>query len=96
MANDGAIYYVPVTFGSAALRKITLELPNNALWGGIQIGPADSIYAPETKGPKVVVVGDSFTEGSGATIYQQWWAGRWARCWVGTTLLSPVSALPAI
>jgi len=52
MANDGAIYYVPVTVGSAALRKITLELPSNALWGGTQIGLQDLFYAPDSRVPK--------------------------------------------
>jgi hypothetical protein len=70
--NDGSQYYVPVTFGSGAIRRISLEFSNAVSFGGIQINPTDSLWKPESRGPRVVVVGDSFTEGSGGTISQGW------------------------
>jgi lysophospholipase L1-like esterase len=78
MLNDGGVYYVPVTFGSAGLRRITLECSSNVRFGGIVIGPADSITASETRGPRVAVMGDSFTEGTGASASQAWWGRKMA------------------
>jgi GDSL-like Lipase/Acylhydrolase family len=77
-AADGSTYFVPVTFGSSALRRITLEFSAAAWWGGIQINPTDSLWKAAAKGPRVVVMGDSFTEGTGATIPQQWWSRKMA------------------
>jgi hypothetical protein len=67
-----------VTFAGAGLRRITLECSGNMHSGGIQIGPADSITAPETRGPRVAVIGDSFTEGTGASAGQAWWGRKMA------------------
>jgi len=60
-------YYYNVTFGSAAWRRIEIVVDQNFLFNGIWTGLADSVLPCAVRGPRVVYVGDSFAEGSGAT-----------------------------
>ena len=64
--NDGNSYYYYVDFGSVALRRIDI-LTYNAYVYGIYTQIGDSVMPAPMRGPKTVVVGDSFTGGSGST-----------------------------
>ncbi len=60
-------YYYNVTFATAAWRRVEIIGDQNLLFGGIWTGVADAIMPCAVRGPRVVYVGDSFCEGSGAT-----------------------------
>jgi lysophospholipase L1-like esterase len=66
-AGDGSFYRVLVTFPSRAPRNIRLEIEQGNLQS-VTVGPNDTL-SPSTipLAPKCVVVGDSFTEPTGAT-----------------------------
>lgn len=70
VANDGAGYYWSVTFGSAGRHRIELiaASPINAWFMGVYTASSDTIQPANIRGPRVIVVGDSFTEGSLATV----------------------------
>lgn len=63
IGNTGSVYYLPVTFASRANRVITVE-GQGIPWGGVATGPLDSITPAPVKRPRVVIVGDSYSEGS--------------------------------
>jgi lysophospholipase L1-like esterase len=66
--TNGAAYHTKVDFGSRAVRYIRLELLQGGGFGGLKVGPNDTVWKPSVPvGPKVVVIGDSFTEGTGST-----------------------------
>lgn len=65
MPNDGAFKFIPITFASKAVRRITLDWYNPA-FGGVVIGPTDTVYPAAVNRPKVLMIGDSFIEGSGS------------------------------
>ncbi|WP_211746436.1 SGNH/GDSL hydrolase family protein [Paenibacillus sp. Marseille-Q4541] len=59
---DGGVYLRLIEFGSVAVRGIRLEY-SNTVFGGIRIGPNDSIFPPTVAPrPRVIIFGDSFTE----------------------------------
>lgn len=60
-------YYYNVTFAAAGWHRIELVVDQNFLFNGIWTGAADSVMPCAVRGPRVVYVGDSFCEGSGAT-----------------------------
>jgi hypothetical protein len=62
----GSQYFLPVTFATRDIRRIDV-LMRGLIWGGVQTGPNDTIRRAETRGPRCIVLGDSFTEGTGAT-----------------------------
>lgn len=66
VTNTGSNYFQLITFGSAAVRKIRFRAWNIA-FGGVNIGATDQIWPSETRGPRVVILGDSFTGGTGST-----------------------------
>lgn len=69
--NDGNLYYVLVDFGSVNVRRIDL-LGQAVNLGGIYTEQVDSVSAAPRRGPRTVVLGDSFGEGTGnesATIF---------------------------
>lgn len=67
MPSDGAGYLVPWDFGSVAWRTIKLWITTNGQFAGVRIGPNDTVCKPFTpKGDRVLFLGDSFTEGTGA------------------------------
>jgi lysophospholipase L1-like esterase len=70
---DGKVYRRLVSFnGVRAQRLIRLEY-DNAYFGGVTIGPNDSLYFPYTvNGARAIILGDSFTEGTGA---DAWFTG---------------------
>lgn len=90
---------LPLTFASRAVRRITVEA-TIAPWGGVNVGPNDTIWKSETRGPRVIVIGDSITNGTGAAAggvtawprkFSQ--AMGWQDCWAsgigGTGYLNP-------
>jgi len=74
ISNTGSQNYQLITFGAAAIRKIRF-VGHNIPWGGIYTGPSDAVWATERIGPKVVVLGDSYTGGSNS-------AGNTVTSWV--------------
>ena len=72
IANNGSTYFLPITFATAAHRTIKLEF-FNLYFGGVVLGPTDAIGRAVTNRPKVLVIGDSFTEGSGSSYYVDGW-----------------------
>jgi lysophospholipase L1-like esterase len=63
----GSEYLIHVAFASRAVRKIRLELTSNSRFGGLNVGPNDTVWTPFTPAlPTAVMLGDSFTEGTGA------------------------------
>jgi lysophospholipase L1-like esterase len=66
--TNGHLFLVKVTFASRATRKIELQ-GYTTYFGGVRIGPNDSLWTPNTYiGPRVLLLGDSFVEGTGTTI----------------------------
>lgn len=65
-ANEAYLHHV--AFGSRAVRRIRIEALSGQHLGGVRVGPTDGIWTPNTPpGPRVIVAGDSWTEGTGAT-----------------------------
>jgi lysophospholipase L1-like esterase len=62
----GSTYFLPITFGSRAIRKISVET-SGFVFGGVTTGPNDTIEKAVTPAPRCIVIGDSFVEGTGAT-----------------------------
>lgn len=67
LANDGSFYFQPLTFATRAFRRISVEMSQSQKFAGFQVGPNDTVEKPAMRGPRTIVVGDSFTEGTGAT-----------------------------
>jgi lysophospholipase L1-like esterase len=68
LGNTGNLYYQKFTFPTRRQRIITIEGGNVFFFGGLKIGPNDSVYLPSAAPQqRVIIVGDSFTEGTGAT-----------------------------
>lgn len=66
--NAGNIGVIPLTFSSRGPRRITV---NTKRFWGVFIGPNDTIWRSSAPlGPKVIVLGDSFTEGTGSESYK--------------------------
>lgn len=64
--NTGSEYKHLIDFGSRALRRVRVEIVAAYLYG-IRIGPNDTLYPPgEALGSTCVIMGDSYTEGTGA------------------------------
>lgn len=62
----GTPYFMPITFATRDIRRIDV-LMRGLVWGGVNTGPNDTIRRAETRGPRCIILGDSFTEGTGAT-----------------------------
>ena len=62
-SNDGQFYWLKVVFSDARRRAVSLEGLGFA-FGGVVIGNDDHIFgSTRPKGPRCIVLGDSFTEG---------------------------------
>ena len=103
LVNDGSFYFLPITFATRAFRRISIEQGSSSKFSGFQIGPSDTIELPAMRGPRCIVVGDSFTEGTGATAgaASDWvrrfgeamgWDDVWASGVGGTGYLNPGTA----
>lgn len=64
--NTGTLKYFKVTFPSAALRRVDISC-FNAKIGALYVDQTDTV-TPSLNPRKVVVAGDSFTEGAGGSI----------------------------
>lgn len=72
--NDGSTYYLPVTFSTRRWRKIRVELSVQTIFGGVQTGTNDTVVATQPATPRVIVHGDSFSEGGGGGYAPRpWW-----------------------
>jgi lysophospholipase L1-like esterase len=68
LANDGSTYYWYFPFGSRALRRIEIMGYSNAWYfGGVYTGPNDTILPASPRGPRTIVIGDSYTGLTGTT-----------------------------
>lgn len=65
--GSGSLYHVKVQFASAATRVIRWDSPFG-LFGGVRVAPPYTVTPPTgiTDGRRIIVIGDSFTEGTGA------------------------------
>jgi lysophospholipase L1-like esterase len=88
LPNDGGTYLTQVRFAGAATRRIRL-LMNNPHFGGIRVGPNDSVSRPAAGTRlRAVFLGDSITEGPSGQDYPTSYAPRaaellgWNDVWV--------------
>lgn len=81
----GSTYFLPITFASRAVRRITVET-SGFVFGGVTTGPNDTVTKYVTPSPRCIVIGDSFTEGTGATGNVSGWVRRFAQAtgWTDT------------
>ena len=63
--GNGAENYAFLNFGSRALRRVELW-GSSAPFSGVYTKPTDSIVPAPIRGPRTIIIGDSFTEGAGA------------------------------
>jgi lysophospholipase L1-like esterase len=88
-ASNNSRYYLKVDFGSVALRHVMIEV-SVATLGSLVIGPADAVWKPDVryKGPRVIVVGDSFTAGANGVSSSNTWPNKlaelmgWRDVWI--------------
>lgn len=66
LTNDGSLYYWYFNLGSRALRRIDL-IGYSLRFGGVYTQQTDTIYPAPRRGPKTIIMGDSFVEGTGST-----------------------------
>ena len=69
--NDSATYNQPISFATKAVRHIVIE-GYNFRFGGIVIGPTDTVQPVATYRPKCLVIGDSFADGTGSSQVNGW------------------------
>lgn len=74
VAANGNTDFLPITFASRAVRRISIE--GLLTFGGVVTGPNDSIWAADIPGPRVIVLGDSISDGSGSPTG---WVSTWVR-----------------
>jgi lysophospholipase L1-like esterase len=66
LPGGGAFYMISVTFSGRAIRRVDLEI-DSGLLAGIFVDATDTVFAPVShKGIRAVIIGDSYTEGTGA------------------------------
>ena len=64
VASDGNLYYSLVDFGSVATRRIDV-IGSSLLFGGVYTDSTDSVTVAPMRGPRMVVLSDSFGDGAG-------------------------------
>ena len=85
VANDGGADILYLPFGSVAERRIDV-IGYNMLWGGVWTVTGDTIYPAPARGPKCVVLGASFVQGTGnGGVYNGAVIDSWPR-WMGDYL----------
>jgi lysophospholipase L1-like esterase len=65
ITNNGSLYYYYINFGSTKERLIELVCYNTPLIG-LLTSQTDTITPAPTIGPRCIIIGDSFAEGSGS------------------------------
>jgi lysophospholipase L1-like esterase len=97
----GGDQIVPITFATRQPRRISVEA-TVAPWGGVNVGPNDTVWKSDTRGPRCIVIGDSFVNGTGAAgagctafvrrfSQAMGWPDTWASGIGGTGILNPGS-----
>lgn len=66
LAADGLWHWILVDFGTSATRTITIEGDSSFRFAGVNISPVDTIAESLYPGARVVILGDSFAQGTGA------------------------------
>ena len=66
-ANDGGFYYLYIPFGSLDIRRVDIISNASGVFGGVYTAATETVEPAPIRGSSVVVMGDSFTEGTGAT-----------------------------
>ena len=65
--TDGGLYLIKVDLSTRANRRIQIEL-SGGYFGGLRIGPNDTVWPlSQKRGIRCVILGDSYTEGTGST-----------------------------
>lgn len=96
--GSGGIRYLPITFASRAVRRITI-LNSGAYFYGVQTGPNDTVTPAPVRGPRCIVATDSFgstgAAGAATTSFVQvmadylGWDDVWASHAGGTGYVNP-------
>ena len=79
---DNNPWWQPVTFASRATRHIVIETDEYFHFGGVTIGPNDTVAPSTVRRPKCLIIGDSITTGLGSGVsastynYTYWLANR--------------------
>jgi len=79
--TTGHVYLIPITFSGTARRKIRIEVTRQGGFGGLHIGPTDSLLSLRTT-PRMqfLLVGDSYSDGAngvGPLDTYAWQLGQW-------------------
>ena len=61
--GSGAGYRIKLAFGAAKRRIIQIDM-SQVPWGGLTIGPTDTVWPVTPRGPRVIFVGDSYLGGA--------------------------------
>jgi len=64
--NNGSLQYQLLTFASADVRRIRFS-SNGVPFGGITVGATDTLMPSDRRGPRVAILGDSYTGGTGSS-----------------------------
>lgn len=75
--GGGAVKYIYVTFASAGNNRIRVDSVSSDI-ANIFVGPNDSIWALGTRGPKCLIVADSYVGGAGTPTTGYTGASSWA------------------
>jgi len=67
LTGDATYRRLIVDLGSAKPRLLEIEIDQNIRFGGLTIEPNYNVWKAAPSSPRVVVIGDSYTEGLGAT-----------------------------
>ena len=67
--NDGSYRWTKVSFGSSATRHLRLESSGGGYFSGCRVKAGQNIWAPSAYPGRLIVFGDSFTEGTGASYF---------------------------
>lgn len=76
----GGTTWLTVTFATAAARRIEIEVPLNGAFASIRTRTADGAWPIGDDGFRLVVMGDSFTAATGATLSGQGYARVMGDC----------------
>lgn len=66
ITNDGNLYYYYVSFGSSAFRELELIGTSVLRFGGVYTPASATVMAAPARGPRTIVMADSFGEPTGA------------------------------
>jgi len=90
----GSLFYYQLTWGAARTRRVRIYL-EHADFGGLDIGPTDTVAATPKPQFALAVVGDSYTAGTAATTALQAFPFTLGRM-LGARSIRQASPVPAI